>query len=346
VARFADPDLPAAVPETMQGRGSMAPMTTIFADGKSTIPPGVNPMKRFRFSLVILFVPALAVAVALVGCGGGDTKKSSSDGGGDKDDTGAAEKKPLAIEKRGTITGKVTLDGDKPDIDKLNSELMAQIKVHKDKDACLAGSDAEKCNQNWKIDENRGVANVFVWLRPPKDYYFKLTEKDLKPYKDSVIELKQPHCAFIPHAFTVFPSYYDDKTKKQKPTGQEVVVVNNATIAHNTKWAGQGQKGNDKLIAKGEKITIEPTLRANDKYEITFNCSAHAFMNAFARAFDHPFATVTDKDGNFKLENVPVGVDLEVVAWHEKAGYAQEGGQAGVKKKLKDGDELKFTIKK
>jgi hypothetical protein len=245
--------------------------------------------------------------------------------------------------ERGTIKGRVVLVGDKPDIDKLNKALIAAIEHHKDKDLCLACKDAdEKSQQDWKIDKDGGVANVFVWLQPAKGDHFKLTEADLKPFRGSQVTLRQPHCAYLPHAFTLFPSYYDRKTGKQMQTGQKFVVTNEAPMAHNTKWKS-GRQGNDWVIPpKGKKEF--PTLKPSDN-EIRFYCSMHTWMSAVARAFDHPFATVTDKNGNFVLKNVPVGVEVYVVAWHEKAGYAVEGGKDGLKRKLSDGDRVNLTVK-
>jgi hypothetical protein len=258
----------------------------------------------------------------------------------------AAPAKVDETKDRGTIKGRVVLVGDKPDVDKLNKELAAIIEGHKDKDGCLACKDPEeKSQQVWKIDKDGGVANVFVWLKPANGDHFKLTEADLKPFKDSQVTLRQPHCAYLPHAFTLFPSYFDDKTKRQKPTGQKLLVKNDAKFVHNTKWSGVGQRGDDKLIAPGREITVEPTLKPTAS-EISFGCSAHVWMTAVARAFDHPFATVTDANGNFVIKNVPLGVELYVVAWHEKAGYAVEGGKDGVKMKLTDGERVSFTIKK
>jgi hypothetical protein len=299
-------------------------------------------MKRFRLSLLILLAPALSLAVALVGCSGDTKKETSTDG--DKDSgTSTETRKPIEIKERGTIKGQVKFAGDKPDIEMLDKELRAKIDAKpQDSATCLAGSKDETTDQTWRIDEDGGLGNVFVWLKPPKGYYFKLTEDDLKPHKDEVVTLRQPHCAFLPHAFALFPSYYDGK--KQQPTGQKLIVTNEAPMSHNTKWGGTGQKGNDKIIPPKGKIEVDPPLKPTD-YEITINCSMHTWMNAFARAFDHPFAALTDKHGNFEIKNVPVGVDLQVVAWHEKGGYAQEGGKDGVKKKLKDGDEVNFTIK-
>lgn len=43
-------------------------------------------------------------------------------------------------------------------------------------------------------------------------------------------------------------------------------------------------------------------------------------MTAYVLVLDHPYAAVTDKDGKFKIENLPAG-ELEFRYWHERVGY-------------------------
>jgi hypothetical protein len=45
-------------------------------------------------------------------------------------------------------------------------------------------------------------------------------------------------------------------------------------------------------------------------------CDIHSHMNAFVLVFSHPFFAVTDDQGRYRIENVPVG-NYSVVAWHE-----------------------------
>ena len=67
-------------------------------------------------------------------------------------------------------------------------------------------------------------------------------------------------------------------------------------------------------------------------------------MLAFHLPLDHPFGAVTDKDGNFKIENLPPG-DYQFKVWHEKA----DGGKGGFleskyKVSVKGGDVPPVTI--
>jgi hypothetical protein len=236
------------------------------------------------------------------------------------------EKKELASTGWGTLTGKVTLVGDAPDMSELTKKFQAAMKEHKDHEVCLSATDPEeKSPETWSIKEVGGekrVKNVFVWLRPPDGTYFKIPQEALDKAKEQTVTLDQPHCAFIPHALTLFPSYYDGKTKREKPTGQKFSLNNSAPVAHNAKW--KGSAFNDDNITIKPKGGIEAQLKADPK-PVVFACSIHGWMSAYAWVFDHPFAAVTNDKGEYKIENVPTGVDLQIVAWHESGQYLTKG---------------------
>ena len=50
-------------------------------------------------------------------------------------------------------------------------------------------------------------------------------------------------------------------------------------------------------------------------------CEIHSHMNAFIIVFSHPFFTITDTEGRYRIENVPPG-NYNVIAWNE--GMASE----------------------
>ena len=45
-------------------------------------------------------------------------------------------------------------------------------------------------------------------------------------------------------------------------------------------------------------------------------CDIHSHMNAFILVFSHPFFSLTDNDGRFRIDNIPPGT-YNVIAWNE-----------------------------
>lgn len=52
-------------------------------------------------------------------------------------------------------------------------------------------------------------------------------------------------------------------------------------------------------------------------------CEIHSHMSAVARVFDHPWFTIPDREGAFKIDGVPIG-EHAVVAWHERMGERRD----------------------
>ncbi len=272
-------------------------------------------MRRSATLGMLLMIPALLLLAVTPGCGKKDqppvskkTDNKNSEPETKKSETPAGSKKPLEAKLDGIIKGQVTYDGDPPTADPIKA-----IQDHKDKDQCLKGMDFEKSSQDWIVNKtNKGVANVVLWLTPPAGTFFNLRPEDKK--RTDEVKLDQPHCAFIPHVVALFPVYFDGS--KRVPTGQKFVVLNDAEVPHNTKIRG------DAFANPQKSQTIPPHGKApfDVNYQskpLEIGCDFHPWMNALAFTFDNPYHAVTDLDGNFKIDNVPTGVDLTVVAWHQ-----------------------------
>jgi hypothetical protein len=144
--------------------------------------------------------------------------------------------RPIAIAgPRGTLRGQVTLEGPAPQLEDRNRELRQLIEKHHDGKHCLQGSKEEIEQQSWRIDAGGGVANVVVWIRPPPGLFFRLGPNDLSPetggWPEEVV-LEAPHGAFVPHVFTLFPSYYDPETGGQEQTRQVFKIKHGGKIPH------------------------------------------------------------------------------------------------------------------
>ena len=217
----------------------------------------------------------------------------------------------------GTITGKINWVGDKPDLSAMTEALRKGMV--QDRNYCLSGKDYETTEQTFRIGKNGGLGNVFVWIEPEEGYYFDIPAAQLDKFKNTQVMIGQPHCAFLPHASVLFPSYYKDG--KQEPSGQKLLVENDAKVSHNSKVKGGAldpKPRPDAGAGQEKDYVLKP-----DKSVITVSCGVHTWMKGYIRAFDHPYAAVSsvgadpkaktfENDeapdfGTYKIEGVPVG---------------------------------------
>jgi hypothetical protein len=326
--------------------------------------------------VLLAVVPAGAL---LIGCSGKedfdkprnrDRKEKTDDKGDDGSTETTVTLKPIQGKGVASLRGVVKLEGAEPDFEALTDSLQAQMKKVPDAAKCLMGSTAAKSQYSWIVDgKTRGVNNVFVWMRPADDKkeFFDVQPlvKDHKGWdKEKVID--QPHCAFEPHALLLFPRYVDpakpSTSWRSAPpagppeTGQVLRIINTGTLNHNANPQStnplrmQGVSGSA-IPPMGElKITrIQPDY----KTPVTVTCSVHQWMKSYIWAFEHPFASITGSKqgektlgpGEFLIENIPAGVPIRVVAWHEEGNFLN-GGEKGETITLKEGENTQnFTIK-
>jgi plastocyanin len=100
--------------------------------------------------------------------------------------------------------------------------------------------------------------------------------------------------------------------------GTTVEFLNSDKVAHNVFWTSVG--GNKKLThnlgtwPQGEKRSF----KFDNPGAVPLLCNVHPEMSAYIVVTPTPYFAVTDKSGNYKIENVPDG-SYTVTAWHEGA---------------------------
>ena len=293
-------------------------------------------MKRFAY--LLLLIPAFALILAAVpGCPKGDNKpadgKKGGDGGkaGDGKGDGKGKAEALAVKTfDGAVKGQVTFDGTAPTMKEI-----AAVDAHDDKVKCHEGATKDP---TWIVSKDGGVEDVIVYLEAPAGKFFAIDDKLAKTYKDDPW-IDQPFCLYEPQAVGIFAAY---KTAdgKSHDTGLKFLVKNSAKVSHNTKLTGDG-KANEtisKNINPGEK-ELYPVKYQKDLLPIS--CDKHTWMKATLKAFDHPFFAVTDKNGNFEIKNLPVGVEVTVKTWHVDSPTVSHTHTF----KTGDNDALKLKIK-
>ena len=186
------------------------------------------------------------------------------------------------------------------------------INVQGNKPACLIG--VKLLDEDLLINpKNQGIANVIIWIEPMQAGGNMPVHPNLKAIKNKQVEIDQPCCMFIPRVIAI-------------REGQEVVVKNSATFAHNVRWTGipgVNQGGNVNLVPAGGQHIIKD-LKAQ-RLPLMVECNIHGWMRAQIGVFDHPYFAVTDADGNFEIPLAPQG-NYKLMIIHEH-GYS--GGKKG-----------------
>ena len=149
------------------------------------------------------------------------------------------------------------------------------------------------------LGDREGVRNAFVFLdgiaaNPPAP----LQEPSL---------VDQRECEYVPHALAL-------------PAGSQVVVTNSDSILHNVHGRIQGETGMRTIFnvaqpVQGQRSTINSPLENPGIVFLT--CEAgHPWMSAHIFVAEHPYVTVTDRAGEFVIDNVPPG-EYTIKMWHE-----------------------------
>jgi hypothetical protein len=250
------------------------------------------------------------------------------------------EKEVLQTTGWGSLSGKVTFDGDLPEVVSLVPEIQ-KLDNPVDKACCMAAPAKQRVKPNWTIDaKTKGIANVAVWIKPPAGKVFPIHDMD-KKRKDTVV-LDQPFCSFVPHMVALYPDYHNGK--ELVPTGQKFIIKNSSIVSHNVRSTVNlkfNEAFNVNQPAKSEReFALKP-----QPLPITLQCDFHKFMTGYVCVFDHPYFAITKADGSFTMPRVPAGAEVTIMAWHEEV-YLNALAVGGKQITLKEGkNEYDFSIK-
>jgi hypothetical protein len=267
-------------------------------------------MTRTSATMLARVSGLLALAVILAGCGGG-----SKPGAKTEATAGTSDKpqpfKVTTIEPAGyakAIVGRVTYTGPEAEA----KVVFVPTKLE-DKGDCPK----EVLGEGWYVDESsdkKGVRYAVVYVRPATGYRMPPLEKLERPEKGpEFVELRQPSCQFEPRVLLLPPDsklrVWNDSDKGHK------------AIDHDSNISGLQPV----RLKPGENRDLD--VPANDREPRTVTCGIHSgFMKAYIWKFNHPYAAVSDKDGQYRIPHVIVPKDgkLELWVWHEKLGKSKK----------------------
>ena len=124
---------------------------------------------------------------------------------------------------------------------------------------------------------------------------------------DEPIHLVQRGCRFLPHVVVV-------------PRGRTLRILNDDGIFHNVHARARRNRAFNRALPPKVK-QMDVTFKRPERIRV--RCDVHAWMGAWIVVAEHPYVTVTERDGAFRFEGVPPGrytIDL----WHETLGKQQK----------------------
>ena len=237
-----------------------------------------------------------ALPIVAIGCGGGAKEetpafeeKSASTSTAAPAAATAAAAAPAVAAGGATISGKVSLAGTAPAMEKLKMDADNYCKTMH-----------PTAVESQEVVANNGALQwVMIYVKSG------LPAGNKYPVPADAVTLDQQGCMYTPHVFGV-------------RAGQKVKIVNSDSTLHNIHpLPAVNTQFNIGMPLKG--MTQEKVFDKAELPPFHIKCDVHKWMSSYCGVFDHPFFAVTDKDGNYKITGLPPGTYV-IEAWQEKLG--------------------------
>lgn len=228
----------------------------------------------------------------------------------------------VAVAQWGNVDGQFLFDGDLPQLPLIVKQGDTSVK-----DAAVCSADSIPDESLVVNSTNKGVANVFIFLRKAEKVH-----PDLKASQNKEVHFDQKNCRFLPHALIV-------------RTDQVVVCLSDDGVPHNTHTFPARNTGENFVIQPNDRKgnTIRVKLMEATPFDV--RCDIHSWMSAKWLVVDHPYAAMTDVDGKFKIEKLPVG-QHKFRVWQERAGFIEREWAVDVKEGSNSIAPVKLTAAK
>ena len=142
----------------------------------------------------------------------------------------------------------------------------------------------------------------------------------------SAATLDQKGCEYTPQILAV-------------QTDQKIQVKNSDPVLHNIHDLPTVPGNKEQNMAQMPNSSDLTFSFPKPEMFLKFKCDVHPWMFAWVSVFDHPYFAVSEKDGSFKIANVPAG-KYTIQAAHRKAGTTTQEIE------VKDGapNKVDFTL--
>lgn len=221
----------------------------------------------------------------------------------------------LQVALAGDVTGKVTLQGTPPPEKSIAFD-----------DTCTHLNPTVTTTRHYVVGADNGLANVFVYIS-------KGLEGKTFPAPTQAAEINQVGCNYDPYIQGVM-------------VGQPLRIKDSDPLMHNVhalpKVDGNAEFNFAEMQAGDANDTKWVQSITKPEVLVKLKCDVHPWMFCYVGVLDHPFFAVTDKDGNFKIANVPAG-NYTLTAYHLKT----HGPTPGLSQEIKVADSpvtANFTV--
>lgn len=201
----------------------------------------------------------------------------------------------INVQNGGTIKGTVRFGS--------HTSLIQKMEITKDQKVC----GVSKYSPRLELGKTNGVKNTVVYLQSvSQGKKIQITPK---------LTLDQRKCVYFPHVLIA-------------QVGTQLEIVNSDPILHNV-HAYEVRGGETKSLfniaqpIRGQRTAI-PQTKLTKAGLIVATCDAgHPWMSASILVVDHPYYVLTDKNGNFTIDQIPPG-HYQITMWHEGVAITEK----------------------
>lgn len=146
--------------------------------------------------------------------------------------------------------------------------------------------------------KSRGIKNVLVYVYTGRGG----STIDVPPNKNQRRRLTMTNARFEPHILIA-------------QAGDTLELVERGPNQHNPNLNFFANTPQGILVPPGEPHLVP--VPKPEPAPIPVDCNIHPWMRAYVVVLDHPFAAVTDSDGNLAIDGLPAGTSLTFRVFHE-----------------------------
>ncbi len=146
--------------------------------------------------------------------------------------------------------------------------------------------------------KSRGIKNILVYVYTGREG----TKIEVPPRQNQRRRLTMANARFDPHILIA-------------QAGDTLELVERGPNQHNPNLSFFANTPRGILIPPGRPNLI-PLLKP-EPAPIPVDCNIHPWMRAYVVVLDHPFAAVSDSDGNLKIAELPTDTSLTFRVFHE-----------------------------